>query len=189
MQVTDQRWISKCNDQGITQIIAISHTFLPSLGLEVVPLWRLRYSHALLSTDTEQRHTNLRYHPKQCLQTLGLCVGRQQTQDLELAEFSWRQSSAGGMAQAKGMSERPWLFTEHNKRATMKWSFKTKSKHHEIQVLSFAQRMQGLTRSDLLQTLLLWGRKKKRKKRQGKDGEEHYFYIRAIKFLYKQDSS
>lgn len=64
--------------------------------------------------------------------------------------------------------------------------FQTKSKNHEIQILGFAQRMQGLTKPNLLQTLLLWGRKKE-KKRQGKDEEEHYFYIRAIKFLYKQD--
>lgn len=34
---------------------------------------------------------------------------------------------------------------------------------------------------------LCFSGEEKRKKRQKKDGEEHYFYIRAIKFLYKQD--
>lgn len=45
--------------------------------------------------------------------------------------------------------------------------------------------MQGLTKSDLLQNFASLGKKKEmKKKRQGKDREEHYFYMRVIKFLY-----
>lgn len=36
MQITDQMWGSKCNSKGVTQIIAISYTFLQTLGLEAV---------------------------------------------------------------------------------------------------------------------------------------------------------
>lgn len=96
MQVTDQMWGSKCNSKGVTQIISKPDTFLQTLGLEVV-LWWFHYPHTLLSADTEWRHTNVRQHPKQCLQTHGavcwktadrrLAAGRD---EVHMAEFSWK---------------------------------------------------------------------------------------------------
>lgn len=75
----------------------MNYTFLQTLCLEAV-LWRLHCPHALLSTDTEWGYTNVRYHPKQCLQTHGavcwktadsrLAAGRDK---VHMAEFSWRE--------------------------------------------------------------------------------------------------
>lgn len=61
-----------------------------------------------------------------------------------------------------------------------------KPKHHEVQTLGFAQRMQSLTKSDLLHALPL--QREKKGGGRGRDGKEHYFYIRGIKFLYMQDT-
>ena len=158
--MTDQTWVSKYKHQAATQILAISYTFLQTFGVEVALVKALLPPYALLSTNTwwVKVHKS-QLSPKTVFANtwdMGLCVGRQQTRELQLAETrcTW-QSSAGGMVQAKGIPERPLLFPECKEMAIMKRSFRMKPKHHEVQTLGFAQRMQGLTKSDLLHALLL----------------------------------
>lgn len=190
-KVTDQSWVSKYKDQAATQILAISYTFLQPLGVEVVLVKALLPPCALLSTDTWRVKVHKsQVSPKTVFADrwdTGFCVARQQTWELQLGETrcTW-QSSAERMVQAKGMPERPLLFPEHKEMATMKWSFRMKPKHHEVQTLGFAQRMQSLTKSDLLHALPL--QREKKGGGRGRDGKEHYFYIRGIKFLYMQDT-
>lgn len=96
IQVTDQRWVSKCNNKGVTQIIAISYTFLQTWGAEVV-LWRLHYP----PCTSEHRHW-VEIHkpqlpPKIMFANTGDCVlktaglrltaGRDK---VHMAEFRWR---------------------------------------------------------------------------------------------------
>lgn len=95
MQVTDQMWVGKCNNKGVTQIIAISYTFLQTSGLEVA-LWRFCYP---LRTS-EHRH-QVKIHksqvpPKTTFANTWGCVGRQQTWDLKAETRCTWQSSAGG---------------------------------------------------------------------------------------------
>lgn len=75
--------------------------------------------------------------------TWGSALEDSRPKELQLAGTSrtW-QSSGGRMVQAKGVPEKPSLFSEHKEMATMKLSFRMKPKHLEVQTLGSAQRLQ-----------------------------------------------